>query len=91
MTETYRVADYVADFISDADIKHVFLLPGGGSAGAALHVARGVCRRAERRIIALGVDAVPVSILRYVNRLSDLLFVLARTANRRCDTQEREW
>jgi len=68
-----------------------FLLPGGGSAGAALHVARGVCRRAERHIIALGVDAVPVSILRYVNRLSDLLFVLARTANRRCGTQEREW
>ena len=68
-----------------------FLLPGGDPAGAALHVARGVCRRAERRIIALGVDTVPVSILRYINRLSDLLFVLARTANRRRGTQETEW
>ena len=68
-----------------------FLLPGGGTAGAALHTARAVCRRAERRIVGLGVEAVPGSVLRYVNRLSDLLFVLARMANNRQGIQEREW
>ena len=67
-----------------------FILAGGASAGAALHVARTVCRRAERRIVALDppVDAV---LLRYVNRLSDLLFVLARAANHRAGVPELEW
>ena len=68
-----------------------FLLPGGGPAGAALHVARAVCRRAERNVVALGVEVVPSVILRYVNRLSDLLFVLARTVNHRRGVQESEW
>ena len=67
-----------------------FILAGGTPAGAALHVARTVCRRAERRIVALDppVDAV---LVRYVNRLSDLLFVLARTVNRRGGVPETEW
>lgn len=68
-----------------------FLLPGGGAAGAALHVARAVCRRAERSIVSLGADAVPLVVLQYVNRLSDLLFALARTVNHRRGVQEREW
>jgi cob(I)alamin adenosyltransferase len=67
-----------------------FILAGGSPAGAALHVARAVCRRAERRMVALepAVDAV---LLRYVNRLSDLLFVIARAANRRAGAAEIEW
>lgn len=67
-----------------------FILAGGGPAGAALHVARTVCRRAERRIVALQppVDAV---LVRYVNRLSDLLFVLARVVNHRAGAVETEW
>jgi cob(I)alamin adenosyltransferase len=68
-----------------------FILPGGHASGAALHLARVVCRRAERHIVALGVDAVPPELLRYVNRLSDLLFVLARTANHRRQAIEPEW
>lgn len=68
-----------------------FLLPGGGSSGAALHVARAVCRRAERNVVALGADAVPPVILRYINRLSDLLFVLARAVNHNQGIQETEW
>jgi len=69
---------------------HRFTLAGGSSAGAALHVARTVCRRAERRMVALTppVDGV---LLRYVNRLSDLLFVLARAVNRRAGVAEIEW
>jgi cob(I)alamin adenosyltransferase len=67
-----------------------FILAGGTPAGAALHVARTVCRRAERRMIALDppVDAV---LVRYANRLSDLLFVLARVVNYRGGVPETEW
>jgi len=57
-----------------------FVLSGGTPAAAWLHVCRTVCRRAERRVVALGADASPET-LRYLNRLSDLLFILAREAN----------
>lgn len=67
-----------------------FILAGGTPAGAALHVARTVCRRAERRMVALDPAVDPV-LLRYVNRLSDLLFVLARAANHRAGVPETEW
>jgi cob(I)alamin adenosyltransferase len=67
-----------------------FILAGGTPAAAALHVARTVCRRAERRIVSLAppVDAV---LVRYVNRLSDLLFALARAVNHRAGVAETEW
>ena len=67
-----------------------FILAGGTQAGAALHVARTVCRRAERRLVSLTppVDAV---LIRYVNRLSDLLFVMARVENHRGGVPEVEW
>jgi cob(I)alamin adenosyltransferase len=68
-----------------------FVLPGGCPAGAALHLARTVCRRAERQIVALGPDAVEPDLLAWVNRLSDLLFVLARLANARAGVPDREW
>jgi cob(I)alamin adenosyltransferase len=67
-----------------------FILAGGTPAGAALHVARTVCRRAERRIVALNPPVDPV-LVRYVNRLSDLLFVLARAVNHRGRVPETEW
>jgi cob(I)alamin adenosyltransferase len=56
-----------------------FLLPGGSPAAAALHVSRTVCRRAERR--ALLVEDANPEVVRYLNRLSDLLFILSRGAN----------
>jgi cob(I)alamin adenosyltransferase len=66
-----------------------FILPGGTPIGAALHVARTVCRRAERRIVVLpGADPHAV---RYINRLSDLLFVLARVVNHRSGSADVEW
>lgn len=59
-----------------------FVLPGGGSLGAHLHLARTVCRRAERDIVALNTEEpVPTEVLVYVNRLSDWLFALARAEN----------
>jgi cob(I)alamin adenosyltransferase len=68
-----------------------FILAGGSRTGAALHVARTICRRAERSIVSLGVDAVEPALLGYMNRLSDLLFVMARAANRRAGAGETEW
>src|SRR5262249_34470736 len=67
------------------------ILPRGGTAGALLHLARTVCRRAERRVVALGADAVESIVVVYLNRLSDLLFVMARAANRRSGILEIEW
>jgi len=67
-----------------------FILAGGTPAGAALHVARTVCRRAERRMVALSPPIDPV-LIRYVNRLSDLLFVVARVVNMRGGVPETEW
>ena len=67
-----------------------FILPGGSPAGAALHLARTICRRAERRIVSLGAEADP-PIVAYVNRLSDFLFVAARAVNHRAGAPELEW
>jgi len=68
-----------------------FILPGGSPAGSLLHLARTVCRRAERRVVALGTDAVDPIVVVYLNRLSDLLFVMARAANHRAGVPETEW
>jgi cob(I)alamin adenosyltransferase len=67
-----------------------FILAGGAPSGAALHVARTVCRRAERRMVALQ-PAVEEVLVRYINRLSDLLFVMARAVNHRASAPETEW
>jgi len=69
-----------------------FILPGGSRAGAALHLCRTVCRRAERKAVSLA-DGSPVSpqALAYLNRLSDLLFVMARAANLRAGGREIPW
>ena len=93
-------------FIADTDVERLeqlidrleqelppltrFILAGGAPSGASLHVARTVCRRAERRIVALAPAADAV-IVRYMNRLSDLLFVLARVVNHRAGQPETEW
>jgi cob(I)alamin adenosyltransferase len=69
-----------------------FILPGGSPAGAALHLSRAVCRRAERALIPLlKKKIVSRDAQIYLNRLSDHLFVLARTANRRAGASETTW
>jgi cob(I)alamin adenosyltransferase len=93
-------------FITDADVDRLeqlidrleqevppltrFILAGGAKAGASLHVARTVCRRAERRIVGL-TPAPDLLIVRYINRLSDLLFVAARATNHRAGRPETAW
>jgi cob(I)alamin adenosyltransferase len=69
-----------------------FILPGGTPKAAALHVARTICRRAERRVVALHREVeLPPLVVIYLNRLSDLLFVLARVANVRAGAGEVTW
>jgi len=69
-----------------------FILPGGTPLAAALHVARTVCRRAERRLVTLArEETVRADLLRYLNRLSDFLFVLARVANTRAGRPDVMW
>ena len=68
-----------------------FILPGGSAAGSLLHLARTVCRRAERRVVGLGPGSVEPSVVIYLNRLSDLLFVMARAVNHRAGIAEIEW
>lgn len=58
-----------------------FVIPGGTPASAHLHVCRTVCRRAERRAIAVGEEEINPEVVRYLNRLSDLLFILGRAVN----------
>ncbi len=72
-------------------LKH-FILPGGTSAAAALHLARTICRRAERRVVRLArTEPLGVEPQQYLNRLSDLLFVLARSVNHVAGTDETKW
>jgi cob(I)alamin adenosyltransferase len=79
---------------SEAELEPLstFILPGGSAAAAHLHVARSVCRRAERRMISLSRQAeVRGEIVRYLNRLGDLLFSWARLANRRAAIEDVKW
>jgi cob(I)alamin adenosyltransferase len=78
----------------DAELEPLasFILPGGSPLGAGLHVARAVCRRAERRTVSLlRAESVQPRLVRYLNRLGDLLFVMARWCNLRAGVPETEW
>ena len=90
-----RVAEFEAA-IDSADLElpplKAFILPGGTEKAARLHVARAVCRRAERSVVALSqAEPVPPLFLVYLNRLSDLLFTLARLANHRAGVRDVTW
>ena len=78
----------------ELDMLRSFILPGGTPKAASLHLARTICRRAERRVVGLRDDAtdeIPDVVIIYLNRLSDLLFTLARIANRRSGMGEVTW
>jgi len=90
-----RVEEFEA-WIDAADASlpplRAFILPGGHEAGAALHIARTVCRRAERDVVRLGAhDSIDPFIVKYLNRLSDLLFTAARAVNHTAGMPEKEW
>jgi cob(I)alamin adenosyltransferase len=82
----------VDDAESELEPLRAFIVPGGTPKSAALHVARTVCRRAERRVVRLQHDVeLPELVVIYMNRLSDLLFTLARLANKRAGAGEVTW
>jgi cob(I)alamin adenosyltransferase len=99
LTKARLSADRIAELehsidACDRDLEPLkaFILPGGSQKAAALHVARTVCRRAERRVIHLQREAeIPQIVVIYLNRLSDLLFMLARLANVRTGAGEVTW
>jgi cob(I)alamin adenosyltransferase len=90
-----RIAEFEAAMdAADAELPplRAFVLPAGTPKAAALHLARTVCRRAERNVVHLAHDApVHETFIVYLNRLSDLLFVMARAANHRSGMPETEW
>ena len=91
-THVTRLEEAVEQFNADLGPLKEFILPGGIRAAAIAHVARTVCRRAERALVRLAAtDPVTDAARRYVNRLSDLLFVLARTLNRAAGRADVLW
>lgn len=87
-----RLERELDEFNSDLPPLKDFILPGGGPSAAACHLARTIVRRAERRVVALSRgEAVRDEAIRYLNRLSDLLFVIARQAARAESGQEVVW
>jgi cob(I)alamin adenosyltransferase len=90
-TDISRLEEWIDTLERDLPPLRRFILPGGTAAGALLHVARTTCRRAERAIVGLEQPAIEPEVLVYINRLSDLLFVMARAVNRRGAVPELEW
>ena len=86
-----RLEELIDRLVAETPRLRSFILPGGSPGGALLHLARTVCRRAERRVVALGPEAVDPVLIVYLNRLSDLLFVMARAVNHRAGVPEVEW
>ena len=90
-TDVARLEQTIDRLDAEVPVLRRFILPGGSMPGALLHLGRTVCRRAERRVVGLGPDAVDPIVIVYLNRLSDLLFVMARAANHRARVPEIEW
>jgi len=87
---TKTLEDLADRFLAQLEPLKEFILPGGSETGAVLHLARTVARRAERRVVALSVtDQVNPETIVYLNRLSDLLFILARVVNHRAGVSEK--
>ncbi|BCL74973.1 ATP:cob(I)alamin adenosyltransferase [Jeongeupia sp. HS-3] len=94
MTEAQllRLEACVEAFNGELEALREFILPGGSRAAAALHVARCVCRRAERSVVALDkMEVIPATSIKYLNRLSDLLFIGSRIANRHAGQPDVLW
>ena len=84
-----RIEEWADRFLEQTKPLREFILPGGSEAGATLHLARTVARRAERRVVALSEnEQLNPETIAYLNRLSDLLFIIARVVNNRAEVQE---
>lgn len=90
-----RIAEFerrIDEADAELPVLDAFVMPGGSAGGAALHHARTVCRRAERAVVGLAATSpVETDVIVYLNRLSDLLFMLARVENQRAGEPDRKW
>jgi cob(I)alamin adenosyltransferase len=90
--QTTRMEEWIDQYSEGLPALTQFILPSGSLPGATLHFARTVCRRAERQVVTLSrEEEINPEIVRYLNRLSDLLFVLARVVNQRAQIPETTW
>lgn len=90
--DTQRLEQWIDEAQSELTPMTAFILPGGTPTAAYLHVARTICRRAERRVVSLARhEPLNPHVQVYLNRLGDLLFVWARLVNHRLGVQEHEW
>ena len=91
-TQVARMETLIAEFNAELPALREFILPGGTRAAALSHISRAICRRAERQIVSLGnAESVNEPVRKYMNRLSDLLFVLGRTLNRSAGKGDILW
>lgn len=89
---TSRLEVWIDEASASVPALRTFILPGGSESAARLHVARGVCRRAERAVIALpAAELARTEVIIYLNRLSDLLFALARLENQTAQVPDVPW
>lgn len=86
-----RIEGYIDEIQAKLQPLNSFILPAGTSSACALHLARSIVRRSERNLFALGQDQVRPDVVQYVNRVSDLLFCLARSENQRNDVLDVSW
>jgi len=87
-----RLEDHISRLENELEPLDRFILPGGSREAAVLHICRTICRRAERSIVALKAhEELNNYVFVYINRLSDLFFVLARAANKRKGAKDEEW
>ena len=92
--QVQRLERWIDELVSELPPLSNFILPGGSPPAAKLHLARTVCRRAERLVVGMARqpgEAVPPTLIVYLNRLSDLLFVMARVANHRAKVPDIPW
>jgi cob(I)alamin adenosyltransferase len=89
--DTGPLESWIDSMEAELEPLDTFILPGGSRAAALAHLARTVCRRAERRVSTTVSGDVPEGVLAYVNRLSDALFVLSRWINARLGIADRKW
>ena len=90
--EIKELEQWIDDMDGKLEALKFFILPGGGKAATSLHVARTVCRRAERYLIYLNeIEGVRSELIKYLNRLSDYLFVLARYVSKLQNEPEEYW
>ena len=87
-----ELESFIDECDRDLEPLKAFILPGGSPGAAALHFSRTVCRRTERRVVGIARNTdIPADVIVYLNRLSDLLFTLARFANKRAGSAEQNW